>query len=213
MQKEVFMGGEGDGWFRRNRAAITRPVHADDPVLVALGRIRKAGPVSSVLEVGCGAGQRGAAIATRLGVRVCGIDPSAEAVAHACSLGIDARRATAEALPFADATFDVVLFGFCLYLCDRGDLFRIATEADRVLRPQGWVAIHDFFSPQPSARPYHHRAGLWTFKMDYRRLFEWHPHYTCMHHEVHHHATALLTDAVDEWVAVSVLRKMHVDAD
>jgi hypothetical protein len=71
----------------------------------------------------------------------------------------------------------------------------------------GWLLIHDFFTPGHEARPYHHRQGVLSFKMDYRRLFDWHPYYVCRSHDVHHHDTGALTDDVPEWVAVSVLRK------
>ncbi len=146
-------------------------------------------------------------IAERTGSKVYGVDPSEMAVAYARTLGVDARVGTAEALPFETDLFDVVLFGFCLYLCDRDDLFRIAGEADRVLGPQGWIVIHDFYSPAPIRRPYHHRSGLWSYKMDYRRMFDWHPDYSCLAHDVLHHVNQQFTDDESEWTAVSVMRK------
>lgn len=210
-QRSVFMDGEGDAWYRRNRAAVTgQHVGAEDPVLCAFSDMAEACP-GSVLEIGCGAGQRGAAIAATTGARVTGIDPSAEAVANARRLGLDAHVGTAEALPFKAGQFDAVLFGFCLYLCDREDLFRIAAEADRVLTRPAWVIIHDFFAPAPLRRPYHHVPGLWSYKMDYRRLFDWHPHYSCVSHRVMHHVSGDYTDDQQEWVAVSVLRKTLAD--
>jgi ubiquinone/menaquinone biosynthesis C-methylase UbiE len=210
-QRQVFSEGEGDAWFRRNRAAVTGNVlPAEDPVLRAFSEMGDASP-RSVLEIGCGAGQRGAAIAAENGASVSGIDPSAEAVAHACGLGLDAHVGTADSLPFKDGQFDAVLFGFCLYLCDRDDLFRIAAEADRVLARSGWVVIHDFFTTEPQRRPYRHVPGLWSFKMDYRRLFDWHPNYVCKSHRVIHHVSGEHTDELQEWVAVSVPRKFSAD--
>ena len=100
-----------------------------------------------------------------------------------------------------------MIFGFCLYLCDREDLFRIASEADRVLRPPGWLMIMDFYSPEPRARTYQHRLDVQSYKMDYGSLFTWHPDYEIMTHKVRHHGDANYTDAPDEWVASSVLRK------
>jgi len=106
--------------------------------------------------------------------------------------------------------FDIVVFGFCLYLCDREDLFRIAQEADRVLKPDGWLIIHDFFAKTPTRREYHHKPGLFSYKMDYRRLFDWHPAYTCFSDELNHHGRREFTDDPQEWVATSVLRKRVV---
>ncbi len=136
-----------------------------------------------------------------------GIDPSAQAVATARLKDVDAQVGTAEALPFENHSFDIVIFGFCLYLCDREDLFGISKEADRVLRSPGWMVILDFYSSTPRAKVYHHRQGIQSYKMDYRTLFTWHPDYECMTQKVRHHSNADYTDVVDEWIAVSVLRK------
>ena len=162
-----------------------------------------------VLEIGCGDGTRLAWLKANLNADCYGIEPSAQAVAAACAKGINVQQGTADVLPFESQSFDIVVFGFCLYLCDREDLFRIASEADRVLRSPGWLMIMDFYSTVPRARDYHHRPGLQSLKMDYRGLFTWHPDYECMTHKVRHHSEASYTDVQDEWVAVSVLRKCH----
>jgi len=142
-----------------------------------------------------------------MGLNCSGIEPSAKAVAVAQQLGLQVSQGTADALPYESGSFDVLIFGFCLYLCDRDDLFRIAQEADRVLKASAWVIIHDFFATTPLQREYHHFEGLFSYKMDYRKLFDWHPHYTCFAHEVHPHGTMGYTDDPNEWVATSVLRK------
>jgi len=209
-QREIFLSSEGDAWFARNKADLSarRTRAHDDPVLRELPDILKTAPDGNlrVLEIGCGSGDRLAWLGA-LGAHCVGLDPSGEAVAAAQASGIKAVRGTADALPFETHAFDVVIFGFCLYLCDRDDLFRIAAEADRVLRPPGWLVIYDFFSPLPRVRAYRHRPDVRTFKMDYRSLFTWHPDYVCLTHEVRHHDDAAYTDSAEDWVAVSVLRK------
>lgn len=142
-----------------------------------------------------------------MGYQCKGIEPSEKAVAFARQKGLEVYQGTADNLPFPDKSFDIVIFGFCLYLCDRDDLFRIAQEADRVLNNPGWLIILDFFSPTPVMKPYHHLQGLYSFKMDYRSLFTWHPAYTCFRHTVIHHETGQYTDEPQEWIAISVLRK------
>ena len=101
----------------------------------------------------------------------------------------------------------MVIFGFCLYLFDREYLFNIAGEADRVLNENAWLIIHDFYSERPVHNPYHHREGLYSYKMDYRKLFDWHPAYTCFSHLIQHHQKPVFTDSSDDWVATSLLRK------
>lgn len=211
-QKEIFLQSEGDAWFARNQQGVaTRKLPDDDALLQellyipAINQHKKEG--LKVLEVGCGDGTRLAWLKKNLNADCYGIEPSAQAVAASCAKGINVQQGTADILPFDSQSFDIVIFGFCLYLCDREDLFRIASEADRVLCTPGWLMIMDFYSPIPRARTYHHRPGVQSYKMDYRTLFTWHPYYECMTHKVRHHGEAIHTDAPDEWVAVSVLRK------
>lgn len=210
-QKDIFLQTEGDAWFQRNQQGISkRNLPEDDPILCELLKlplVSQTKEILRVLEVGCGDGRRLAWLQDNLNMQCAGVDPSAQAVAIACERGIDARQGTADDLRFDNNSFDLVIFGFCLYLCDRDDLFRIAAEADRVLNLPGWLLIMDFFSPTPQAREYHHKPGMFSFKMDYRTLFTWHPAYECMTHKVRHHDKPVYTDDPSEWVSVSALRK------
>ena len=174
-QKEIFLRSEGDAWFTRNQQGVaTRKLPGDDALLRELLDflpVNATGGGEKVLEIGCGDGTRLAWLKDNLNADCNGIEPSAEAVAAACTKGINVQQGTADVLPFDNQSFDIVIFGFCLYLCDREDLFRIASEADRVLRTPGWLVIMDFYSTVPRARTYHHRPGVQSYNMDYRSLF------------------------------------------
>lgn len=210
LQREIFLAGEGDAWFQRNRRdqALTSPT--DDLLLPALLELPLAqGPGSAVLEVGCGQGLRLHALAQEKGWTVHGLDPSAEAVAAAARLGVEAQVGTAERLPYGNHSIDLLVFGFCLYLCDRDDLFQIAAEAHRVLKPSAWLAILDFWSLQQRSNPYHHRPGLQSYKMNLPEMFLWHPAYVITDHRLRHHASHTHTDQADEWVAATVIRRCH----
>jgi ubiquinone/menaquinone biosynthesis C-methylase UbiE len=209
-QSDVFLESEGDAWFRRNVAGQdARKLPDGDPLLRELLALPsdELAAGQRVLEIGCSDGRRLAWLREHARLECHGVDPSALAVASARARGVDAQRGTADSLPFEDATFDVVMFGFCLYLCDRSDLFRIASEADRVLKSPGWLLILDFYSPAPFRRAYSHHPGLFSHKMDYRTLFTWHPAYTCYSHHVGRHHDGAVTDDSDEWTSTSVLRK------
>lgn len=207
-QKNIFLELEGDAWFRRNAGALaTRKLPESDPVLTEILNLPSNGRETRVLEIGCGDGTRLNWLRENRGFVCSGVDPSAQAVAVAQGRGIEACQGTADRLEFADGTFDIVIFGFCLYLCDREDLFRIAFEADRVLKNPGWLVILDFYSQTPLKREYHHRSGLFSHKMDYRALFTWNPAYTSFSHKVRHHSEDGYTDDRTEWIATSVLRK------
>jgi 2-polyprenyl-6-hydroxyphenyl methylase/3-demethylubiquinone-9 3-methyltransferase len=94
----------------------------------------------AVLDVGCGGGLLAEEFAA-LGCRVTGVDPSSESLAvaraHAAQggLAIEYIEGTGEALPFEDASFDVV------YCCDVlehvNDVGKTIVEIARVLKPGG----------------------------------------------------------------------------
>lgn len=170
-QRDIFLASEGDAYHARNFLRTTESLSAD-PVLRAIVGI----DYKRVLEIGCGAGLRLAEIRERTGAAVFGVDPAAQGVETARARGVEAHRVTAERLPFPDQAFDLVIFGFCLYLCDPADLFRIAAEADRVLAPGGHIVVYDFDNT-PSRRPYAHRAGVYSHRMRYPQMFLWNPHY------------------------------------
>ena len=105
-------------------------------------------PAARVLDVAAGTG-----LITRLlqagGHRVVSLDLSAEMLGVAHRRGGTAVLATAEALPFPDATFDAVTFGYLLrYVPQPVDVLR---EFARVLRPGGAIGMVEFGRPR----------GLW----------------------------------------------------
>ena len=100
------------------------------------------GPGRATLDLGCGEGRVGAALA-RLGHRVLGVDSSPGMVEAAREL-IPAEVADARALPFEDGSFDLVVAFMSLQ--DMDDLGRAALEAGRVLEPGGRLC---FAVPHP----------------------------------------------------------------
>ncbi len=179
-QRDSFLASEGDRYFRRNPVLSEdlESLRERDPVLRALRETRL--EPKRVLEIGAGNGWRLACMGEENPELACdGLEPSAEAVADGRErFGVvRLQQGTADDLPYAERSFDLVIFGFCLYLCDREDLFRIAQETDRVLDHRGHIAILDFFCESPRRTPYKHCEGVFSYKTDYARMFLWNPRY------------------------------------
>lgn len=156
-QKNVFLDSEANAWFERNHAATQKRNYGkDDPVIQAIYSCLHAdsqvGRGGKLLEVGCGEGKPLHWITENVGLQWYGVEPSEKAVSIARKKTVQVIQETADQLDFENQPFDFLVFGFSLYLCDREDLFRIASEAHRVLKPNGWLIVHDFFAEKPVAR-------------------------------------------------------------
>ena len=207
-QRELFLREEGDAWFARNK-------HASGDVAAYYIRALADMPVNParILEIGCGEGRKLERLHQEFGSEVYGVDPSSSAVAagnERCP-ALRLQTGTADALPFVPGFFDVIIFGFCLYLCDRELLFTIAAEADRVLKEQGRLIIFDFHPPFPYRNTYAYKEGVFSYKMDHAAMFLWHPAYTLIARSALSHATDTFHDDPNERLAVSVLVKLPTD--
>ena len=107
-----------------------------------------------VLDLGCGPGRASAALAVRHGAQVTAFDASpamlAAARAHVPP-EVDVVEGHAEALPFADATFDAAFANFVVHLLDRSRAF---PEVRRVLVEDGAFIVK---TADPSTL-----SGHWT---------------------------------------------------
>ncbi len=114
------------------------------PKLVDLVAVR---PGMRVLDVGCGPGAVVAALLDRLEPgAIAAVDPSVSFVGAVRGRypGVDVRPATAEALPYPDATFDIALAQLVVHFMQ--DPVAGLREMARVTRPGGLVAacVWDF---------------------------------------------------------------------
>src|ERR1043166_4444505 len=118
--------------------ALTTPAAAR---LVKFANVRGG---QSVLDVGCGTGVV-AITAARIGAHVRGVDLTPELLERArenariANVEIDFREGDAEALPFDDVTFDIVLSQFGHMFAPRPDV--AMTEMLRVLKSGGTIAF------------------------------------------------------------------------
>lgn len=192
-QAEAFTQGEADAWHVRNKDKPRLP----DPVLETIRRLDLR--PQHVLELGCGTGWRLAEIKAGPKRHCRGYDPSAAAVKAKVfehvyqSTALDALRL------IANNYYDLVIFGFCLYVVDPEDLLLIAGHSDRVLKDKGHIVIHDFLPEYSYRRAYEHKEGLCSFKMEHSKLWLAHPGYRLVEMQS--------TGEDDDRVGVTVLQK------
>ena len=134
-------GARYDGivdWYQQFRPSLT----GDE--LDALRRLLGRGS-GRCLDVGCGTGVATAAVAD-LGWSVTGVDVSDGLLAMARERGLDVVMASADALPFADSTFDAAVSVWTH--TDVDDFAAAMAEVARVLRPSApfvYLGAHPCF--------------------------------------------------------------------
>ena len=213
-QSEIFLQAEGDGYYDRNKSALEgkEQLYCEDLLCRELAPFKT--DVEQILEIGCASGLKVQYLCELFGAAGNGVDPSSKAVAEgnqrlagAGIQNIALKVSTANVLPFSEHQFDLVYFGFCLYLADRADLFGAIAEADRVLKPGGFLAIVDFDPAQRHKRRYHHKEGLFSYKQQYANLFTASGHYYLMAKSSLSHSGHHFSKDSDERVSLCVLYK------
>lgn len=167
-QTRAFLQGEGKAWLDRN---IQKLKVEGDPVLEFI-KVQNLIP-KRVLEIGCANGWRLDELKRRYDCEIVGVDPGIQLPTQRDDL----YRGAAHMLPILGKTFDMIIYGWCLYLCDPRDYFFIAAYGDSLLQEGGKLIIHDFHSNVPVRRPYKHKKGLFSYKMDFSKLWTWNPAY------------------------------------
>jgi ubiquinone/menaquinone biosynthesis C-methylase UbiE len=213
-QSEIFLQGEGDGYFDRNKSALNAEgdLFCEELICETLAPFKP--EINRVLEIGCANGVKLEYLCKFFDAAGAGLDPSPKAVSagnerlsnsHAKNLTLAVGGANK--LPFDKREFDLVYFAFCLYLVDRDDLFAAIAEADRVLRPGGFLAIVDFDPADRHKRAYHHKAGVFSYKQQYADLFTHSGHYHLVSkHSLSHAGHAFVKDS-GERVSLCILYK------
>lgn len=175
--RKLFLEKEGNAWFERNKEGLQ--ITDDNPYLHAWERLPQV--PTRVLEIGCSNGVKLASLYQHYPqAHYSGIDPSEKAVeaGNKSYPFLKLKQGSADVLPFNNKAFDAIIFGFCLYLCDKEDWFRIAYEADRCLNDKGYIIIVDFYSSFYYRNTYKHAKNIFSHKYNYASMFLWNPQYT-----------------------------------
>jgi SAM-dependent methyltransferase len=172
-QTEAFLKGEGDAWYHRNKDKPKRD--SITPMVINLDL-----KPTEIVVFGCSDGWQVDNLHQLFpDAHILGVDPSHDAIE-------DARKSyKAPRVEFMVGTVDfpkiksadLIIYAFCLYLVDRNLLQRVVMEADAMLREGGHIIIHDFAALNPRKVPYKHKEGLFSYKMNYSKLWTGNPAY------------------------------------
>ncbi|MHB9854595.1 class I SAM-dependent methyltransferase [Streptomyces krungchingensis] len=125
----------------------TSEVHRSSPTMEALHETLGPQTGRAVCDVACGAGHLGLSFADELPARLVAVDPAPNMLASVRRLAaergitVETTEARAEELPFADASFDLVVSRLAPH--HFGDMPKAVSEMTRLLRPGGRLAVID----------------------------------------------------------------------
>ena len=175
-QKDVFLRYEGNNYFKRNKKVLLEKNYAKDKIVLLVKSLLNKKLKVNILEIGCSSGLKlNYLIKNFPNIRnACGIDPSKKAIGANKFNKIKLRVSTADKIPF-NLKFDFIILGFCLYLCDDHDLFKIANEVYRLTKNNSYIIIEDFIQNKLQYKKYTHNKKIMTRKMNYIKMFSWHP--------------------------------------
>ena len=174
MQKKIFLDFEGDNFFERNKA---KWFNEKDLIIKKITQLNNKKKIHNLLEIGCGDGWRLNLINKKTKINCYGIDPSKKAVKNINNKKLKIFRGTADKLNFKSIKFDVVVFGFCLYLVDIQDLNKVVHETDKVLKKNSIIVIYDFHSNNSKILDYKHNKNVKIHMYDFSKMFLGYPQY------------------------------------
>jgi len=212
-QNSIFRNGEGDAWYRRNQAHLdnSQAAQSNDVRYICDTLMPFKERIWNVLEVGCSSGIKLEVICNELSAKGNGIEPSEQAVIDGNkrikNCDIELVHGSGERLPFAENSFDLVCFAFCLYLFDRNSLMQSLAEVDRVLKPGGFLAITDFDPGSPRKRSYSHFSGVYSYKQNYASFYTQTGLYDLVGKHSFSHRSDFFDQIADERVSTQILYK------
>ena len=206
--KKYFEDGEADEWFRRNQKGLeSKPT---DKVIDMLTDWLEPfqTELSNILEIGCGSGHRLNQMSKNLMVNGYGVEPSSQAVTYIDNQfpSLQAKVGFGDDVPFKEK-FDLVHLGFFLYLVDREFYLRCISEADRLVKPGGFLSIIDFDTPFPYSNDNSHQSGVYSHKKNNSDVFVASGLYSVINKFHFSHSNFFFDKDINERVSLTLLYK------
>ncbi|NRP60354.1 bifunctional 2-polyprenyl-6-hydroxyphenol methylase/3-demethylubiquinol 3-O-methyltransferase UbiG [Marinobacterium sp. xm-d-564] len=208
-QSEIFKTGEGDAWFDRNKSALELGGKSVDTQFIEETLKYFHEEINSILEIGCADGRKLEALCESFAARGVGIDPSKKAIDSGLARtkrSLDLKVGTLEDVELNDGQFDMVFFGFCLYLIPRDKLQEMLAKADKLIRDGGFLIITDFDPLKSIVNKYSHADDVFSYKEDYGRYFIEKGYFLIEKHSFSHYSDSFSKDS-NERVSVQILFK------
>jgi ubiquinone/menaquinone biosynthesis C-methylase UbiE len=114
---------------------------------------------------------------------------------------------TATSLPYFDEMFDLVFFGFCLYLIPPSETYTAIMEANRVVKHGGFIAILDFDYGSLKINPYKHTTGVFSYKNNYSKIFLSSSYYSLVSKWSFTHTSEHFTHERDNRISIEIFYK------
>jgi ubiquinone/menaquinone biosynthesis C-methylase UbiE len=174
-QSNIFLNSEGDSWYERNKFLIESADKDSQDISFILQVLKGSRfEIQNLLEVGCASAVKLNRLASSFPAKGSGIDPSRLAILEGRKQypHLDLHVGLGSRLPFEADEFDLLSFGFCLYLVPPEEIDITLKEALRVLKPKGFIALTDFDPGIEMTVHYKHLNGLFSYKRNYQQLLK-----------------------------------------
>lgn len=207
-QEIAFLNSEGDQWFLRNKEKIKN--HSPEISLLCNWLLPFEKEIVNILEIGSGPGNKLAQLSSKLNANGYGVEPSKKAVDYAnqnynanCKFFIG----TADNLTSFDLEFDLIHFGFCLYLISRNKVVDVIKSIDSLLKPGKFLSIVDFDPCYSFENDYAHLNGIKSYKAQYFNMFCELGHFTLVNKYSFSEAQFSFAKKVNNRISLTLLYK------
>jgi len=187
-QSKIFLKSEGNSWYKRNKPITDQDSLNKKPFTIELEKIiqKYKNKKIKILDIGCANGRILNYLKKKFPlVQVFGLEPSKLAIKNKLNSKINMKHGDASKLPYYNNKFDLLIYCASLMYTDSKDLFKIVYEANRVSKQSAHIAILDFYSKDINYVKYKHKKGIFVRKMDYSKIFLWHPFYSLIFKKIY----------------------------
>ena len=211
-QEDTFIKHEADAFAERNFSRLSVPIPQSHNVIKSIKNI-KLSKSATFIDLGGGSGAVTAGI-KKLQPSWKGtvLEPSKKATKLGSKIFpwinfVNGSLTKKKDMP--KKTYDLAIISNVFCWIDRSLLSQAIANIDNLVKPSGYILIHDFYTPFPRANSYHHKEGLFTYKQDYTLPFLSLNTYTEVHRNLGKTANSSFDkdDQYDATTMVAVLQK------